>query len=513
MNPAPTRVLNRHTRIADLGTVVHNLLKQGVVVVGIIVAGATGLLYYGNNPGWMGFLLMGAGTLVALLAWRSRGVGLPLLPTIAIQHLVAYGTPIINEHETLADYPPDYLTTAGAEVCLLLLIISGTWAVGTEFFRKGTHSAHSLRQADSGGQAKSGRFAIALVAGITAYQLLTSMGLMAVIWDLLPAGTYSLASAFVNAATLAGFFLLAMTVGEGNSGPIVRAFFWASFIICLLLMSSTFLLSSSIVLVAAVMIGLFWSSGRVPWVGLCLIGLFVSFLHLGKFEMRERYWESEDGESVETATLADLPDRYAEWFDASYRNLTGSEDESMPFGPQKKETASMLDRVNNLQNLLYAINVVDGQRVPTLDGATYALIPQLLIPRILWPDKPRTHEGQVLLNVHFGRQTLSATYKTYIAWGLLPEAYGNFGGWWGAIVLGVSLGLIFAWLENASVNKPVLSLEGLVTFAVFSGIAISFEMVSTVLVTSLFQTSIVICLACLPFVEKTGYNPDQSPAA
>jgi hypothetical protein len=266
-------------------------------------------------------------------------------------------------------------------------------------------------------------------------------------------------------------------------------------------------------MVAAALIGLFWSSGRIPWRLIVVVTAFLSFLHLGKFEMREKYWETEDGEAVAPTALSDLPVRYMEWFDASYRNLTGSGEESNLFGPEQNETASMLDRVNNMQNLLYAINAVDGQRVPTLDGATYALIPQLLIPRILWPEKPRTHEGQVLLNVHFGRQVLSATYKTYIAWGLLPEAYGNFGGWWGAVVLGVALGLIFAWLENASANKPVLSLEGLLTFAIFSGIAISFEMVSTVLVTSLFQTSIVICLACLPFVEETNFGPSQPPGA
>jgi hypothetical protein len=504
------RNLNRHTRVAELGAVVHKFLKPGVAAFSALIALVTALLHHFDNPGWLALLTMGGGTLVALLIWQARGVGLPLLPTIAIQHMVAYGIPIINEHETLAAYPPEYLTTAGWEVCILLVTTSVVWRWSMELFRPGTTTAHAFRLFDTVGDSARGRLGVILVATATAYELLESLQLVGTLLEALPAGTGSLVSAIMNAMTMAGYFLLAMQVGGEGSGPMLRTFFVGTLTINLILLSSSFLLSSSISMVAAALIGLFWSSGRIPWRLIVVVTAFLSFLHLGKFEMREKYWETEDGEAVAATALSDLPVRYMEWFDASYRNLTGSSEESNLFGPEQNETASMLDRVNNMQNLLYAINAVDGQRVPTLDGATYALIPQLLIPRILWPDKPRTHEGQIMLNVHFGRQSLSATYKTYIAWGLLPEAYGNFGGWWGAIFLGMSLGLICAWLEHASANKPVLSLEGLVTFAVFSGIAISFEMVSTVLVTSLFQTSIVICLACIPFVEKTAFAPGQA---
>lgn len=507
MNRQPFRTLDRHTRIANLGAMVLRALKPALPAFLVGTGIITAFLLYGENRGWLAFFLIAAGTLAALLIWRSRGVGLPLLPTIAIQHLVAYGTPIVNDHQTLAAYPTEYLTAAGGEICLLLLVVSVSWWFGMEVFRPGTTTAYALRILDSSGDSARARLGVILVLGATIYETLDSLQLIDALLESLPAGTSSLLTALANATTMAGYFLLAMHVGSGESGPLVRVLFWATLTLNLFLMSSSFLLSTSISMVAATLIGLFWSSGRIPWRFFALVAAFLSFLHLGKFEMRERYWADEEGEMVEQTTLTDLPDRYTEWFDASYRNLTGATDASNLFGPREEETASMLDRVNNMQNLLYAINAVDGQRVPTLDGATYALIPQLLIPRVLWPEKPRTHEGQIMLNVHFGRQTLSATYKTYVAWGLLPEAYGNFGGWWGAIVLGVSLGLIFAWLEKATVNKPVLSLEGLVTFAVFSGIAISFEMVSTVLVTSIFQTSIVISLASLPFVERTLSEP------
>jgi hypothetical protein len=118
-----------------------------------------------------------------------------------------------------------------------------------------------------------------------------------------------------------------------------------------------------------------------------------------------------------------------------------------------------------------------------------------------------------MLNVHFGRQSRADSFTTYIAWGLLPEAYGNFGSTWGAVILGVVLGGLFAWLENLTASKPLLSLEGMVTFALFIGLASSFEMVSSVLITSLFQSVVTIALACFPFVQRmTVIRPEEEPA-
>ena len=137
----------------------------------------------------------------------------------------------------------------------------------------------------------------------------------------------------------------------------------------------------------------------------------------------------------------------------------------------------------------------------------------MLIPRIFWPEKPRTHEGQILLNVHFGRQELDSTFQTYIAWGLLAEAYGNFGAILGNLVLGVFLGICCAWLENFTARKLLLSLEGFISFTLLLGIMGSFEMVASVLVTSTFQSVMVLAAASIPFVERTSLRrPELRPS-
>ena len=204
-----------------------------------------------------------------------------------------------------------------------------------------------------------------------------------------------------------------------------------------------------------------------------------------------------------------MPKYYWDWIGHSSNRIFGDDDANDTIQDKKNQT--LLARVDNMQNLLFAINGITNEKLTPLHGETYAIIPPLLIPRIFWPEKPRTHEGQVMLNVHFGRQSRADSFATYIAWGLLPEAYGNFGAVWGAVILGLVIGVLFAWLENITASKPLLSLEGMVTFALFIGIASSFEMVSSVLVTSLFQSMITISLACFPFVQRmTVIRPDES---
>jgi hypothetical protein len=85
---------------------------------------------------------------------------------------------------------------------------------------------------------------------------------------------------------------------------------------------------------------------------------------------------------------------------------------------------------------------------------------------------------------------------------LLPEAYGNFGPIAGALILGAAMGLFFAWLERYTVDKLVISVEGFVAFTIFLGMANSFELVASVLVTSIEQSIIPIVAATAPFARR-----------
>ena len=380
------------------------------------------------------------------------------------------------------------------------------------------HPASEISRALQGfrqeGAGKLKRLGFTLIIGSSLYLVLDSMNLMSALYAFLPDGAASMVTTLVAAAGACGFFLGAMFVGSRTMPTGGRILFWSLLAGNCLISASGFLLSATTGMLASVLIGLFWSSGRMPWRYLVVVGLMLSFLNLGKFTMRERYWGA-DGEASVSITLGQMPHYYGEWVQASLAAIAPNhgKDAARDSGGRSSNGQNLLERVNNLQNLLFVIDAIDAGKVPPLHGQTYSLIPPLLVPRIFWPDKPRTHEGQILLNVHFGRQDLDATMQTYIAWGLLPEAYGNFGAKSGAIFLGVCLGLFFAWLENFTAQKVLLSLEGFISFTILLGLMGSFEMVASILVTSIFQSVVVLIVACFPFVERTALRrpPTATP--
>jgi hypothetical protein len=343
-----------------------------------------------------------------------------------------------------------------------------------------------------------------IILGTTAFQVLASLGLLDALYSMLPSGADSMVSTLVSVMTACGFFLVSMVIG--TDAPIMeKLLFWGLLVANSLISASSFLLAGAAAYLISVAAGLFWSSGRVPWRYLTISILALAFFNIGKTTMRERYWVTDEDIGV-NIPFKKLPAVYSEWSIASANAVfnndhkKNSDETDADFKASKNQT--LLDRIDNLQNLLFVIDSMENSHVRPLDGKTYWLIPPLLVPRILWPEKPRSHEGQVLLNVHFGRQDLNSTLTTYIAWGLIPEAYGNFGPFAGSIFLGILLGAFCSWIENYTSQKLLVSAEGFISLSLFMNLMNSFEMVASVLVTSTFQSVMIIIAASIPFVRR-----------
>ena len=509
----PPRPLDRYAQIGNLSDSVRWLLGRTLLLLAILLAGETGLLFAAGSHGAIAFGLIAAGTLIILSVWRTQGIGLPIVPLIALQHLAVYGLPIVVGHETLELYPESFITKAGLEVLLFSCCLASSWRIGMQVFRPATALSYALRGFKVDGSNQLRRLGFTLIIGSSCCLLLQSLNLLDPLFAVLPEGSVSLFSPLIAAAATCGFFLISLFIATGAMRPWQRFFFWALLILNAYISAAEFLLSATTSLFASVLIGLFWGTGRMPWRYLSTVVFVLAFLNLGKFTMRERYWGL-DGEPSMTITLSQTPRYYGEWIQASYETIFPDRrnDSSLGDRANSSKGQSLFERVNNLQNLLFVIDAMEASHLAPLYGETYTLIPALLVPRILWPDKPRSHEGQVLLNVHFGRQDIDATFQTYIAWGLLPEAYGNFGAVTGALFLGTVLGLFSAWLENFTAQKLLISLEGFISFTILLGLMGSFEMVASVLVTSIFQSIVVLILASIPFVERTKLNrPEAGP--
>ncbi len=489
------------TRLNDLAIQLRSALRRAYPIVVLILCLVSAYLFVNNRPGAITFALLSAGVLIGLGAWRTAGVGLPMLPMMCAQHLVAYGLPILVRHPVIQLYPAEVSTRAGLELLLFLGAMSAGWWTGLHSTQRGRPVAHLLNIMVTGGMDGLRRLGFTMIGVATAYQVLSLLGLLNTFFSLLPAGSFPIVFALVSALTSCGLFLVSMLLAAGYLTGGQKSAFWILLAANALITASGFLLSAVAILLFSVAVGLFWGSGKMPWRYVIIVGALLGFLNLGKFEMRGLYWYRED-DVIEATTLLNMPDRYSQWFQASWTIMTATEETTNSLWEQQqrqikqpvKSGQSLLLRVNNLQNILYVIDQMDADAVEPLRGQTYTMIPALLIPRILWPDKPRSHEGQVLLNVHFGRQTLDSTFVTYIAWGLLAEAYGNFGPLMGSLAVGFALGWLFGLLEKKSSSKPLLSLEGFLVFIIFVSTADSFEMVASVLVTSTFQALVPVAV-------------------
>ncbi len=503
MTPPQPATIDRYALIGDFAQSVRWFIQRSMMPIAVLLVGATGLLFMAGNRGALAFGLIGAGTMLVLGVWRTYGIGLPIVPLIAVQHLLVYGLPIVVNHEVMTAYPETFVTRAGLEVLIFSVALALGWRFSLGLFHPAlpvSYALHGFRQ-QQGERVKRLGFSLIFIA--SAYALAQGTPAFDTLYAVLPAGSYSVLQSVASAASVCGFFLVSLFLGARAVSPLLAVLFWVLLTLDSLIMASGFLLSASTAMLSSVMIGLFWSRGRMPWRYLAVVALVLGFLNLGKITMRERHW-TEEGENTTPISLAQLPSRYSEWITVSYAALNPAPAKSSIRDEQNDaaKPQGLLDRINNLQNLLFVIDALEVGHIAPMHGETYLIIPPLLVPRIFWPEKPRTHEGQVRLNVHFGRQDLESTIQTYIAWGLLPEACGNFGEKYGGIFLGLMLGFMCAWLENYTVHKLLLSLEGFVAFTILLGMANSFEMVASVLVTTIFQSVILLVIVGALFVER-----------
>ena len=499
--------LDRYTQIGEIASTLKGILRKSLPPLAVLFALVSGYLFFNNKPGAIAFVMIAGSCFVALQVWSQSGIGLPMFPLLALQTLAIYASPIAFGHPSVIAANPEFVYQAGVEVLVFTGTLAATWKAGMLLFSPTRAFSYVLVDVDREGLKGLSRFGFVLSGTATAFVILQSAGLAGLLIDHLPVGANSIVVALTAGASTCGFFMVALSIGSGSVSASMLLAFWALLAFNSLVTASDFLLSSVGGNVAATAIGLFWGSGRTPWRFAVMVALLLSFLNMGKVTMRDRYWPKSADEPGIEMTLAGAPSRYSEWVQASYDAM--SEPNSAPtaqFEDTKQDSVSrqsLTDRVDNLQNLIFVIDAENAGHMEPIHGDSYTLIPALLIPRIIYgPDKPRSQQGQVLLNIHFGRQDLNSTLSTYIAWGLLPEAYGNFGPIWGSLGLGAILGFVFAWVENLTTRKLAISLEGIVGFGLVLNLLNSFEMVASTLVTSTFQNMVPIVLAFAPFVRR-----------
>ena len=442
-----------------------------------------------------GFLVITASALLPAALWcHGRAYGLPLYPIFTLGTIGTFALPLIAHHPLVMEYGPRERAYAALTIAATNLVGTAPWYLITRRPSLLRHSCYELRKN------LIPRFFQGLLLVSTVFnleQLALTERLDAPIFSILRAAIIALSNIalFITAyqwgcgrlsrldQTICGFLTAALIVSTLPSGLMVNALSYG-------LMA---------------LIGYALGRGRVPWLPLVALGATALFLQAGKEDLRDKYWFSVDAAPI---GVTDYPDLLADWVDFSFSELR---EPSSPTQTDAEGASQSLVGRASLMQLFLRIQEMSPDPVPYLHGATYSIIPRLLVPRALDADKKRAHLGTYLLAIDYGLQNSEDTLTTTIGFGLVNEAMANFG-YPGCLGLGVGLGLFYGMVARLSAGYPLLSLRTMLAILVLS-LSFQNEFCASVYATTLFQgTCVVLALTPLAVRRPCATGLQSQPA-
>ena len=417
----------------------------------------------------------------------GRVQGIPIFPLFALTFVWTYALPLVSNHSSVELYSPAKHLIAGLTTAGCLALATFVWL---KFVQSPPPVPRVYRALSS---QKGDRFFFTILGLGVLFNLYMTGG-----WFALDLGFFALLRNAILGLTALSTFVLSYRLGTQELSTsqsygvlvLLSAYIITSAAGLLLVTSASIFL----IAVAAFIIG----RRKVP-VPLIAIGLiFLTFLHYGKAEMRAKYWAANQLLYVQPWQY---PAWFTEWGDYSLNYLSRQDNVATV---ERKQ--SLFER-SSIIHLLLLVQDKSPDSIPYLNGQTYAIVPELIVPRFLNSKKIRSHEGTYLLNIHYGLQTREATLKTTIGWGLLAEAYANFS-FAGCAGLAIVWGSIYGQVTRWSLNAPILSAQSLFAVLIMT-FAFQTEWSAGVYAAALFQSTTV--LIGLNLLVMDTYTVKPSP--
>jgi hypothetical protein len=422
--------------------------------------------------------VISAAALIPAYLWcrRPASFGLPIFPLFAMTFVVKYAFALAGDDEMITIYSDEEGMYAGLTVAFFLLVGTAAWYWIQGYVPRARGSIRAMRPG------RGDYLFIAIIVCGTLFNL-SMVGQ----WVYLEGWTSVIRAAALGLSSV-GIFVLSYRAGSGELSIPKKVLFATALILFLISHSMSLLLidvmAASAFGIAAYVIG----GGKLPWkIAIILIPLF-AILHQGKEEMRDEYWERDAYKPVQ---LYDYPEFVTKW--VKY----GIEELRQPAGETKSWT---LSQRLTLVPLLLKVQAETPEKYPYMNGETYAVIPQLLVPRIFNPNKLTAHEGSHRLSIYYGLQTREATETSTIAWGPLIESYANFG-LLGVVGLAIVIGMVDGAVAKAAAGVPILSLRMLMAI-VFTALALQVEWTAGVYVSALFQATVIIWATSFVLMQR-----------
>ena len=427
-------------------------------------------------PIGLGMLLLAA---VPALLWAKRGgSSLPVFEVLMLTTANAYAFPLLNGHRELIFYSSEDISRAG-----LAVILFQCSAIAVYELTRGRPSQHAFWRAEVVTQ-DIGRWMI--------YGMLLNTGYLYIstFTELVPASVESILRAIFFGIGIVSTFITARRLGEAHLSPGERAFFFANILTQALLMMSTLYLVAAVSLLLLTLVGYVSGSGKLPLIPTAAALFAIAILHNGKSEMRDKYWTNE----YPAPGLTGLPSFYAEWFADGWKSREGDEGHA-------KLTSKLIDRTSLFHIMCLVVSSTPANQ-PYLQGETYLDIPAQFVPRILWPNKPLGHVSTSKLAVYYGLQTEEETQVTTIGFGMLAEAYANFG-WFGLAGIAALLAYMIKKIQCLALDSPLFSYGGLILVIMLAW-SFQVEFTLSIWLASLYQACVAVLIIPLTLKKLLG---------
>ncbi len=429
-------------------------------------------------------LITGAALFPSYLWCSGRALGIPIFPLFALTFVWTHAFPLISHHTMVITYSPESHLFASFTVAGFLGLGTFIWF---QFVKSAPLPPQSYRSIDS--QKGNAFFLWVLASGV-----LFAMNVIGG-WVVVDGGVFSIVRGIILGLTALSTFVLAYNLGERKLSKGQSRLFVILLVAYMVSNAASLLLISAASTFLVATIAFIIGRKKVPVLPIVIVLICLSLLHSGKAEMRAKYWGQVSVQPWE------YPAWFNEWVGYSLENHNKQKSLS-----QAQEETSFLERSSVIHMLLFTQDKSPNQ-VPFLNGKTYKILPQVIVPRIFNSNKIWSHEGTYLLNIEYGLQTREATYTTTIGWGLLAESYANFG-LLGCAGLAIVFGVLYGQSTRCSLNTPILSARSLFTILMMT-FAFQSEWSAGVYVAALFQSSVVL-IGIVIFLMKTYKMPISS---
>ncbi|HVU32289.1 MAG TPA: hypothetical protein VHE61_02570 [Opitutaceae bacterium] len=423
--------------------------------------------------------------IVPMLRWVQRNdVSYPHVELLLLTTLPFYALPILTEHDVISAYPVSILQKAA----LAVLLFQAATIVGAVAGRRVYHRGRgkSFWHDEIIPETRL-HFTVHAVTVTTVYLFIAQFT------QWIPTNWVGTFRAVFVGIGIVSIFLQARFWGAGMLSSRDKFFLAANVFVQLILLFLSLMLVSGLITLLVLLIGYFSTSRRVPWLACAILLPVLGLLHVGKTRMRQIYWR----EYAPQVGIMDIPQFFTSWFEYGLQGARSDPQQSSA----TTATYDLMRRASLFQIVCVAVDMTPDRR-PFLLGDSYANIAAQLVPRAIWPNKPKPTDSVKLLSVQLGLQTNEQADVTSIGFGMISEAYANFG-FVGPAALGFVMGFGLVMISLSTMNAPTFSLAGVINI-LFLAWCLNAESPLVVWTSSLYQACVALCgllLACKAFFK------------